>query len=804
MRENTWNQKDPLHFIINEEEEFLNIFNYKNVKCYKSSSYIYIGQTTRENEDCGGKENECEGRNKKSKDIKKTETKEYASNNQEKTDKKKKKISNKNVKDGYGILITLSKNISNEEILVNKFIGNWNNGKKSGLGLNIFLNKNIYFGYYENNLRNGWGYFKWKNSGSTYEGNWLNNSMNGKGMYRNRSFTFDGAFYNNKFMNSYGEWVDVFELERRSSKTTMVNTNIISRNSNSNSSSNGSCNSNNNGGDGIDLILLPFDFLKINLKKIAHIIKYSFNKIPFIMCSKKFTEKYTNFNLSKLIFLSYYCSSAELISGMKLQHLLFDDSENNDCEKKEDRKEEIKKQGKSCLKSRFNKYNSSLSENSTRSDFDDQLTNAKIQNENSNFIDSNHSSKSEEFQEDNHCSVSNALNFSSASDTNVTSDSSSFSSLSFISRSSRMKMDRRVDKDINNYNELISNHIALNENESKESTSGSMLKEYIKNTSKSNSSKGEKSRKTCSESSNNNTNTSDYHNNSEENHNNCFNSEEIKRNEIHNLINKYLNIYVEPEDSGSDYSIMSSGTENNDNNINFSKDKKEEYILKKSKVPKKQEILKDVEEEDTQEGLIPHRQTNSKRIDINDTNGEQNDYSTNINKQIENEIEKIKIDINFLHKLTSCNLSCTYMIKRKIKKSLMMKYPFIISLNMRNIINKHEKLASELLLRNCKIPDYWALENYFGSSENKYPEEIFTPLYFDFNNSYKDPTNHSWMGEYNNLNKNEFRQKCNLNFFLITDLLVDETKDIQYLKSLIKNKFSSYLYLNNLFFVVIE
>lgn len=40
----TIKKKDCTGFIINEEDEFLNIFNYKNIKCFKFPNYIYIGQ----------------------------------------------------------------------------------------------------------------------------------------------------------------------------------------------------------------------------------------------------------------------------------------------------------------------------------------------------------------------------------------------------------------------------------------------------------------------------------------------------------------------------------------------------------------------------------------------------------------------------------------------------------------------------------------------------------------------------------------------------------------------------------------
>lgn len=89
---------------------------------------------------------------------------------------------------------------------------------------------------------------------------------------------------------------------------------------------------------------------------------------------------------------------------------------------------------------------------------------------------------------------------------------------------------------------------------------------------------------------------------------------------------------------------------------------------------------------------------------------------------------------------------------------------------------------------------------------DKISKDIFTPLYFDFRNENKNIFNFSQINKDNKVNlENDSGEKhSNLNFFMVTDLLVDDTNDINYLKSLLIDKFKDCLYVNNLFFIIIE
>ncbi|SBS97724.1 hypothetical protein POVCU1_040440 [Plasmodium ovale curtisi] len=803
MNENGWLEKEPLRFIVNAEEEFLNIFQYKNVRCFKFSNYIYIGQVKKENETQGGGENEENETIKQSEDIKKLETKEFYTS-REKLEKRKKRKGSKYVKDGYGILITLSKNNSDQEIIVNKFIGNWKNDKKSGLGFNLYLNKNIYFGYYENDMRNGWGYFEWKSNGSTYEGNWLNNCMNGKGVYKNRSsnrntnFMFDGDFHNNKFVNSSGEWIDVIELEKKIHKLNIVRINV---------------NSNNN----IDLILLPFNFMKLHLKKIADLIKYNFDKVPFIMCSKKFVEKNKNFNLSKLIFLSYYFSSSKVPFDMDWDKLLFDDFEN--CSSK---------MGKTNFKSSY--VNERLSDEHGQGEGSLEATTDKCFS-----VPTSSSASSNSCNSHDSCfSIDSCTSHDTCISTNsCTSNASSMLLLSRGSRSVKSPKDNRDgdcdSDDLNNSGTRILDNFVINGNESRRST-GSELKEYIKNTNVSDTCKGASTSEIYVKNGNNTHNEDNEDGNREINEegknsksinfipkndmnfslgkgedNLNFNTEEKRKNELNDLINKYVTIYDDFDSSSCDYSIMSSDEENSNISLNFDKTHKDKNfpIHNEHHEVKKGEIKQENEENEIDKiGMI--KRSDKTSPNMNNTDDTEKNFVDNIKKQIEKELSMINMDINFLQKLRNCNVSCMYNIAKKVKNSLMMKYPFIFSLNMSQTKNKYENMDDELLLKNCTIPHYWDLTNYFGNAEDKLPAEMFTPLQFDFSKSNKNLAIFPQIGKTDDLNDKDTSPCFNLHFFFITDLFVDETEDIQNLKRLIINKFKSYLYLNNLFFVIIE
>ncbi|CAD2093695.1 conserved Plasmodium protein, unknown function [Plasmodium vinckei brucechwatti] len=767
-------KKDCAGFIINEEDEFLNIFNYKNVKCFKFPNYIYIGQIKESNESEGieDKKNEASANKKKTKEE---------LGNKEKIDKTKKNVKKKKVeniiKEGYGMLLSLKKNAFGEEIIVNKFIGNWKNDKKSGLGLNIYLNKNIYYGYYINDMKNGYGNFIWNDSKSTYEGNWTNNYMQGNGKYKNKNYIFDGNFHMNKFVNFNGEWIDIIEIEKNYSKNNRVNKQIILNNN-------------------IDLIILPFDFLKVNLKKIASTIKYSYNKIPFIIRSKNFVDKHKqNIDLSKLIFLSYYLNTLDVENYLNDDQLTFDGL------------------GKGILKDQnidfdqdHNNYNASNfdeteSESIIKSEISCSHTSGQCSESNGSNSTGKNSSNDRSSELEDSITVSN----SDDSTASYGSRMSIFSNIPEIySKENSLNSIKNDNENISNPNECTLNNLIENKTGSIESD-GSELKEYIKNQNSSNIEMDKKAKDTFSKSgsiresnidnseNDNNLNESNYDSKNREccdlkmnNDSTYVNIEKKRKNEINKLISKYVNIYNNCESDSSEYSILSSGKEtaksckNDTNNENTTEQMKSEENENK--------IEKDKEE------------TPNKIININNKG---NNYD-NMNKIVKNDILKIYISIKFLKKLRKCNLSCTYNINKKIKNSLILNYPFIFNLNYGE--NKNEMALDHLFIKNATIPNFWNLSDYFGDSVDKIPKDIFTPLYFDFKNENKNIFNFSQINKNDktNLENNSGETPFNLNFFMITDLLVDETNDINYLKSLLIDKFKDYLYVNNLFFIIIE
>ncbi|SCM02849.1 conserved Plasmodium protein, unknown function [Plasmodium chabaudi chabaudi] len=767
-------KKDYTGFIINEEDEFLNIFNYKNVKCFKCPNYIYIGQIKESNETEGieDKKNETSANKKKAKEE---------LGNKEKIDKTKKNMKKKKVesiiKEGYGMLLSLKKNAFDEEIIVNKFIGNWKNDKKSGLGLNIYLNKNIYYGYYINDMKNGYGNFIWNDSKSTYEGNWTNDYMQGNGKYKNKNYTFDGNFHMNKFVNFNGEWIDIIEIEKNNSKNNRVNKQIVLNNN-------------------IDVIILPFDFLKVNLKKIANTIKYNYNKIPFIIRSKNFVDKHKqNIDLSKLIFLSYYLNGLEVENNLDDDQLTFDSL------------------GKDILKNQninfdqdHNSYNiSNFDETESESIIKSEISCSHASDQWSESNDSNSTGKNS--SNDRSSELEDSITASNSDDSTASYGSrmSIFSNIPEVSsKENSLNSIKDDNENINNPNECTLNNLIENKTESLESD-GSELKEYIKNRNSSNIEMDKNAKDTFSKSGSIRENNIDNNENDNNlNESNCdsknrecydlkmnndstyANIEKKRKNEINKLINKYVNIYNNCESDSSEYSILSSGKEtdqsckNDTNNENTTEQMKSEENENKNE--------KDMEEPP------------NKIININSKG---NNYD-NMNKIVKNDILKIYISIKFLKKLRKCNLSCTYNINKKIKNSLILNYPFIFNLNYGK--NNNEMTLDHLFIKNVTIPKFWNLSNYFGNSVDKIPKDIFTPLYFDFKSENKNIFNFSQINKNDKINlENDCEETpFNLNFFMVTDLLVDEINDINYLKSLLIDKFKDYLYVNNLFFIIIE
>ncbi|SCM08113.1 conserved Plasmodium protein, unknown function [Plasmodium chabaudi adami] len=767
-------KKDYTGFIINEEDEFLNIFNYKNVKCFKCPNYIYIGQVKESNEAEGieDKKNETSANKKKAKEE---------LGNKEKIDKTKKNMKKKKVesiiKEGYGMLLSLKKNAFDEEIIVNKFIGNWKNDKKSGLGLNIYLNKNIYYGYYINDMKNGYGNFIWNDSKSTYEGNWTNDYMQGNGKYKNKNYIFDGNFHMNKFVNFNGEWIDIIEIEKNNSKNNRVNKQIILNNN-------------------IDVIILPFDFLKVNLKKIANTIKYNYNKIPFIIRSKNFVDKHKqNIDLSKLIFLSYYLNALEVENNLDDDQLTFDSL------------------GKDILKNQninfgqdHNSYNiSNFDETESESIIKSEIS---CSHESDQWRESNGSnSTGKNSSNDRSSELEDSITASNSDDSTASYGSrmSIFSNIPEVSsKENSLNSIKDDNENISNPNECTLNNLIENKTESLESD-GSELKEYIKNRNSSNVEMDKNAKDTFSKSGSIRENNIDNNENDNNlNESNCdsknrecydlkmnndstyANIEKKRKNEINKLINKYINIYNNCESDSSEYSILSSGKEtdksckNDTNNENTTEQMKSEENENKNE--------KDMENPP------------NKIININSKG---NNYD-NMNKIVKNDILKIYISIKFLKKLRKCNLSCTYNINKKIKNSLILNYPFIFNLNYGK--NNNEMTLDHLFIKNVTIPKFWNLSNYFGTSVDKIPKDIFTPLYFDFKSENKNIFNFSQINKNDKINlENDCEETpFNLNFFMVTDLLVDETNDINYLKSLLIDKFKDYLYVNNLFFIIIE
>ncbi|ANQ10712.1 Uncharacterized protein PCOAH_00050130 [Plasmodium coatneyi] len=794
-----------LNFVVNEREEFLNIFNYKNVKCFKSCNYIYIGQFKKENDPHGRNENDYDLISKKDEDIKKIETKEFTLG-REKSDKKKKKKCSKYIKDGYGILITLRRNTFGQEVIVNKFIGNWKNNKKNGLGFNIYLNRNVYYGYYENNAKNGWGHFEWRASQSYYEGNWVNNQMNGKGIYKSKTFLFDGDFYSNKFLNSSGEWIDVVAMEEEKKNVSLLKRYSIS------------------GDEIIDLVCLPFDFLKSNLKKIADLIKYKYNKVPFFMCSKSFIEKNRNFNLSKFIFLSYYFGPEDPFCEESNYQLLFDGVQNEEGKSSQGGNSKVGLEDPNLKSSRGgtpsdageeveDDSSSGESTGSSGSDPSD-LSSSPLATSSSDF-----SSGENEGSDKGGMSPSNSSNWSKGrahsnrsnryNHSNV-SASSHLSSLSAITNSSyNSKWTSSPHDDLNNSKRQSLNNADITRNESKGS-SESDLKEYIKNANKSNDFKEE----SLAEAPSNISNSCQNGMNSTSgrcNEDTSYEMEERKKNEMYQMMKKYVHIYANSEDTSSEYSIRSSETESSDEGGGFLKvESKQHFDGTKCGENEQSGGTKLTDGKETVGENANQKVNNSFSGEGNMGRPNPSEGSPHINRRkikIEKELCKIKIDTQFLEKLKNCNLTCIHKIKQKMATSMMLKYPFIFSLSISEDKNKYKTITKEFLLESCTIPPMWLLQIYFGATENKLPERIFSPPFFDFYNSNMNMSMHPYFQTpQNNDDVDHFNggEISPLNFFLITDLLVEDTKNIEHLKGLVRDKFINFSFLSNLFFVILE
>ncbi|KNG75364.1 hypothetical protein PFMG_01387 [Plasmodium falciparum IGH-CR14] len=737
--------KENLNFIVNEDEEFLNIFNYKKIKCYKTPNYIYIGQV-KDNDDMVTLKNINNAGNKDV--IKKSQTKLLGAQ-KDKVDKNKSKKNYNFIKNGYGVLISIKKNIDGEDIIINKFIGNWINDKRNGLGFNIDIYKNIYYGYYENNLKNGWGYYKWSRKGSTYEGNWIDNKMN-------------GDFYNNLFINSKCEWIDILEIEMKNMYKNNFITNV----------------SNDKGSNDIYLIILPFNFIKINFKNIASYIKYNYNKIPFLICTKKFIEQNKGFDITKFIFLNYYLNSSENLNEVNMDSLIFDTTENEKGKK-------ISKNYNDSIMSEDKDSNSSLDvQTNVNKMYSDDKSKRKYSNESKDLRISSHSSDSKE--KNNSTSSTNSNNkFSDTNDSIYNSDCND-----------------NYDSEPSNYSEISLPSMTSKESHTSIFSQPDDIKRYNSYESQINNIP-DYADTSCISSSNNTQTRPSIFGSKEEGNNNIEEykdhsyihteekeEEKKKKNEINKLINKYLNIYIDTDtdthtgkdrdSSSSEYSLISSDMENF-KNINE---------LSKMNIKNDKELV--------------NKNTEFEKINtIPESNVLYDDIHIITKKKISRDISKIRININHLNTLRNSNISCIYRIRKKIKNSLKMKYPFIINFNIKK--NKYQNVNEhKICLNTCTIPEWWNLELYFGDSENKICHDLFDPLYFEYNKGYKKIMNIGNIEKYDKEQEDIVSDIFNLKMFLSTDLLIDNTNDIPQLKNIIKDKFDKISYINNLFFIIID
>ena len=73
-------------------------------------------------------------------------------------------------KDGLGVQI-----YENGE----RYDGGWKNDMKHGYGRHISSNGDVYLGHFQEDLLHGEGCYKWINNGGEYTGSWKNNMMEG-------------------------------------------------------------------------------------------------------------------------------------------------------------------------------------------------------------------------------------------------------------------------------------------------------------------------------------------------------------------------------------------------------------------------------------------------------------------------------------------------------------------------------------------------------------------------------------------------------------------------------------------------
>ena len=96
------------------------------------------------------------------------------------------------MKNGKGKLI------DNKDKII--FEGNFDNNKKNGNGILIFVNGDKYEGNFREDIREGKGIYFWKD-GSKWEGNFINNQMNGNGFfYGNDGDNYEAIYKEGKFI----------------------------------------------------------------------------------------------------------------------------------------------------------------------------------------------------------------------------------------------------------------------------------------------------------------------------------------------------------------------------------------------------------------------------------------------------------------------------------------------------------------------------------------------------------------------------------------------------------------------------
>lgn len=83
-----------------------------------------------------------------------------------------------------------------------KYVGEWNNGKREGQGVYYYKSGIRYTGNFKNNTLEGYGYCLWT-EGNYYIGEWANGEINGQGIYYYKDGTKDvGDWKNTKLQNS--------------------------------------------------------------------------------------------------------------------------------------------------------------------------------------------------------------------------------------------------------------------------------------------------------------------------------------------------------------------------------------------------------------------------------------------------------------------------------------------------------------------------------------------------------------------------------------------------------------------------